>query len=548
MNFYEKDLLIEHKNLISFLSLHKIVKIFYLMENFLNVRIKLMCQMMLKRKRKEKKQMKQKQRKHWLSLVLILTLLFSLPLAPVKADASSDTQAITEVTNRFFSAKNDCYTDGTDMYSLNRLAILDFYNTRFAGLFSSHNYSIDFFLNRMAFFNESYRVRAKQIENYVYNFQIKSISIKNNTATVKVDEQVTYQESGKSASSGWNNSYTLTFINDNSWLIDRIYCGEGFYTRYYQYSDSVNVSSQLDSAFANLYQDNAGRGTYYGEIPQTAVNAELAVNYAQTYALNYNPNFPSYAGRGGDCANFGSQCIYVGLGGNPDNPNAKTEPMVDMGITGPRSWYHTSMKEDTGKNWSWTSTNRFYNHVISGSESNPGLYGIEIDVHTAQPGDIIQVDFQNNGEFDHTVFVSYVDNPGLSNSLSQILTCGHTNDRLNYPLDQFGYGANYRAIRILGNVQTIPGDWIETNSRWQYIHKDSGYSINAWEKIDGKWYHFDQDGFMQTGWLLDGPSWYYLDAEDGYMYTGMQIIDNASYTFDNSGAWISEGNILEGNQ
>ena len=195
--------------------------------------------------------MKLKQKKHWIS-IFIIVLLFFLPLIPVKADNVSDTAAITDVTNRFFSAKNDCYTDGTDMYSLNRLDILDFYNTRFAGLFSSHNYSIDFFLNRMAFFNESYRVRAKQIENYIYNFQIRSISIKNNTATVKVDEQVIYNEIGKTVNSGWNNSYTLTFVNHGSWLIDKIYCGEGFYTRYYHYSDSVNVSLQLDSAFANL--------------------------------------------------------------------------------------------------------------------------------------------------------------------------------------------------------------------------------------------------------------------------------------------------------
>ena len=58
--------------------------------------------------------MKLKQKKHWIS-IFIIVLLFFLPLIPVKADNVSDTAAITDVTNRFFSAKNDCYTDGTDM-------------------------------------------------------------------------------------------------------------------------------------------------------------------------------------------------------------------------------------------------------------------------------------------------------------------------------------------------------------------------------------------------------------------------------------------------
>lgn len=37
-----------------------------------------------------------------------------------------------------------------------------------------------------------------------------------------------------------------------------------------------------------------------------------AVNYAQTYWNNYNPNYPDWTPYGGDCANFVSQCLKAG--------------------------------------------------------------------------------------------------------------------------------------------------------------------------------------------------------------------------------------------
>ena len=68
-------------------------------------------------------------------------------------------------------------------------------------------------------------------------------------------------------------------------------------------------------------------------------NAQAAINYAKTYAYNYNP---AYAVRGSDCANFVSQCISTG--GIPQdtywNPNCGTDPK-----TGYNNWYTTSLKD-----------------------------------------------------------------------------------------------------------------------------------------------------------------------------------------------------------
>ena len=37
-----------------------------------------------------------------------------------------------------------------------------------------------------------------------------------------------------------------------------------------------------------------------------------AINYANAYCSSYNPAFNNYKGRGGDCANFVSQCLTAG--------------------------------------------------------------------------------------------------------------------------------------------------------------------------------------------------------------------------------------------
>ena len=76
--------------------------------------------------------------------------------------------------------------------------------------------------------------------------------------------------------------------------------------------------------------------------------------------------------------------------------------------------------------------------------------------------------------------------------------------------------------------------WVQAGSRWWYKHADGSYKTNGWEKINGVWYHFDNSGWMQTGWVKDG-SWYYLDGS-GAMKTGW-VKDNGSwYYLQDSGA------------
>ena len=43
-----------------------------------------------------------------------------------------------------------------------------------------------------------------------------------------------------------------------------------------------------------------------------AYDRAAAATYADTYWQSYNPSWPSFARKGGDCTNFVSQALYAG--------------------------------------------------------------------------------------------------------------------------------------------------------------------------------------------------------------------------------------------
>lgn len=70
------------------------------------------------------------------------------------------------------------------------------------------------------------------------------------------------------------------------------------------------------------------------------------------------------------------------------------------------------------------------------------------------------------------------------------------------------------------SADTAQGRWINDNGRYKYCRVDGTSAVNCWLKHpgDGEWYHFDADGYMQTGWFQDTDGkWYYLEPSSGKM-------------------------------
>ena len=96
----------------------------------------------------------------------------------------------------------------------------------------------------------------------------------------------------------------------------------------------------------------------------------------------------------------------------------------------------------------------------------------------------------------------------------------------HYALSGGGYAKGWNRINYDNAVRWFYFDddrdmhtgWLLDNNRWYYLGGD-GAMLIGWVKDKNTWYFLDADGSMHTGWLKDNDKWYYL-GRDGAMLTG----------------------------
>lgn len=96
----------------------------------------------------------------------------------------------------------------------------------------------------------------------------------------------------------------------------------------------------------------------------------------------------------------------------------------------------------------------------------------------------------------------------------------------------------------VGSTVPVSAAWKWGSKGWWNTNNSSrGYST-GWDRIGGKWYYFDNDGWMKTGWALVDGSWYYLQS-NGAMSTGWLKLGNKWYYLAGNGAmkigWLKQG-------
>lgn len=108
---------------------------------------------------------------------------------------------------------------------------------------------------------------------------------------------------------------------------------------------------------------------------------QAALDYALQYTAARNPAWDDYAGMGGNCQNYVSQCLYAGG--------------IPMDTTGAAvwKWFDGTVANDTtaaGRSSSWSGVDEF----LAYAEGNTG-YGLAAQTGapylTGQPGDLIQM-------------------------------------------------------------------------------------------------------------------------------------------------------------
>lgn len=153
---------------------------------------------------------------------------------------------------------------------------------------------------------------------------------------------------------------------------------------------------------------------------------ETAIAYAQRWALSRNPDFYDYAGIGGDCTNFVSQCVYAGTG--------------VMNYTQTYGWYYIN---SNNKSPSWTGVDYFYNFMVNNRDVGP--YGIETRLINIIPGDVIQLG-NSSGMYYHSLILTRIETDFFGR---RYYICSHSEDSLNRDLFTYDF-AKLRCIHIVG--------------------------------------------------------------------------------------------------
>lgn len=157
-------------------------------------------------------------------------------------------------------------------------------------------------------------------------------------------------------------------------------------------------------------------------------NRENALAYARKYAFSQNSYFANFAGIGGNCTNFVSQCIYAGS--------------CEMNYRPTFGWYFISLDD---RSPSWTGVEYFYNFIIENADIGP--FGRVATSDELEIGDVIQLGREGEGYY-HTLLVVGFDG-------EDILVAAQTDNAFARPLST--YTNDYaRYIKILGVRMETP--------------------------------------------------------------------------------------------
>ena len=242
--------------------------------------------------------------------------------------------------------------------------------------------------------------------------------------------------------------YEITLIKeDGIWLVSDIQGGSNFEQDVLQSNGSLSVylnnltapsviekeelqseieahnSKVLEILSETTSDINLARRAVY-----SYYNGSYAANYALRYALNYNSYFPDYKVEEADCMNFGSQCMWYGMGGTNSQTaiNNRNFPMI-TGLSSSYNW-HPGVA-------TWTYCPSFMNFLNTASSYHSTPLTVWSDgCAAAQKGDLILIKYPGSSTWDHVYIVNDVSTESVDHPAKRIYVCAHTDDIKNVKL------------------------------------------------------------------------------------------------------------------
>ena len=376
------------------------------------------------------------------------------------------------------------------------------------------------------------------IRTLVPRIKVNACTVKDNSVDLDIYEWMTVGYASddisavNAAAYGYNFSLKLDCDRRGNWMIASV---EDTDQNFDWMQEEVEYSLQAENESADALRVILENGEQEMMAASAAgaynYNVASAIAYADKYCINYNSSYNSYKGRGGDCANFVSQCLFAG------------------GFPQDSTWYKHSV--------AWINVMKQIAHFKQ--------YGSFMNANNGNllAGNPIYFDWNGDSTYDHATICV-----GRNNSGTAILD-SHTKDLYHAAWNNWSFSkaATIQLHKSGSSSSTSSeGIWKKNSVGWWYEYADGSYLKSCWKKINNVWYYFNAKGYaltglqkigshyfyfdpvscaMKTGWVKTGGKWYYFKPEDCTMVTGFYTIKNKKHYFSVDGAeqfgWIQVG-------
>lgn len=101
----------------------------------------------------------------------------------------------------------------------------------------------------------------------------------------------------------------------------------------------------------------------------------------------------------------------------------------------------------------------------------------------------------------------------------------------------FAAEPNAAAAELTSDTQkSSSGKWVTSGTKLKYRFNNKTYAKNGFYKIGSYWYHFDQKGYLSTGWFTVKNQKYYAaktgsPGKKGHLYSGWHVFKGKMYYF-----------------
>jgi len=360
---------------------------------------------------------------------------------------------------------------------------------------------------------------SDEIRTLVPRIKVTSCNVDNKTATLDVYEWMTVGYAPEdvqelsAAAYGYNFSMKAECDHSGNWEIAAVGNTEQNFVWMEEEAEYASEAEKADIDDRRVVSEDGSQEMMAASAAASyTYNVSKAIAYADKYCINYNSSYNSYKGRGGDCANFVSQCLYAG------------------GFKQDSVWYKHSV--------AWINVMKQIAHFKP--------YGKFLTANNSNliKGNPIYFDWNGDGVYDHATICAGRNSSGVA------ILDSHTKDLYHATWTNWSFKkAATIQLRGSGSSSSTSDGKFKTDDNGKYFQYSDGTILKScFQKIDGKTYYFKSNGYVAKGLTKISGKTYLFNTSTGVMYTGWVTYKGNKYYFGSNGAAYTEWEEIGGKE